>query len=77
MQETINEATVLLASLSLFYYTDMLVTKQRYLVGWGTIGIIAINITINLTFMSYVTILSFKLRCKKLQLRYVARKRAE
>ena len=55
-QEVLNEITVLLSSYTLFCYSDFVPDPYtRYQVGWASIGIILLNLAMNLTFLGHVS----------------------
>lgn len=65
-QEILNELSVLLASYSFYAYKEIMIYQERYFFGWVTIIIIALNVAMNISFMTYVSITSSLKKVKKL-----------
>ena len=65
-QEIINETSVLVASYLLYLYTEYVSdAEMRYNLGWVHVGILGINLLINLSIMARVTVMSCKLKFKR------------
>lgn len=77
-QETFNEFTVMISGYALLHYTDYVPDPaDRYIFGWCNIGIIALNLVVNLTIMMIASIHIFKLKVKRFTVRHSAKKRSQ
>jgi len=73
-QEILNEITVLVAAYHLFCFTEWIFDyHRRFELGWSLIGIIILNVIINVVIVCFVVLKSV---CKKLYWMYLARVKA-
>ncbi len=63
--ELFNELSILLSSYHLFAFTPFLDSPSlQYLLGWSLIGLITLNIVVNMLVVGYSTYCSLKLQLK-------------
>ncbi len=69
--EIFNELSILVSSYHLFAFTALVDSPSvQYLIGWSLIGVIALNITVNMLIVAYSTYCSLKICIKRLLFRY-------
>ncbi len=69
--EIFNEVSILISSYHLLAFTPFVDSPSlQYLLGWSLIGVITLNIVVNMLFIGYSTLCSLKVAFQRLLFRY-------